>query len=235
MGLSSHHPTRLVLFQYHSVEIIMTEKTKIKLDKVRKVEKKKGGVGELTDEEREAVTIVFHQFETGLREGTIFTKDALDAMKALGLNPGEQEMIDMTNEVNNNGLIFYPDFCKLVLRKYREESKEILNQALFKVICGTDPYPQNFRAKKWKIKDKFFTKADFQFMMRNLPVPVEEEEIEAMFEFADKDKDGKINYRQGKNSRPKNKSNLNAIHSNLSVTHSLMIYKFSLHCPFRQS
>lgn len=52
-------------------------------------------------------------------------------------------------------------------------------------------------------------------MMRNLPVPVEEEEIEAMFEFADKDKDGKINYRQGKNSRPKNKSNLNAIHSNL--------------------
>ena len=35
-------------------------------------------------------------------------------------------------------------------------------------------------------------------MMRNLPVPVEEEEIEAMFEFADKDKDGKINYRQGK-------------------------------------
>ena len=44
-------------------------------------------------------------------------------MKALGLNPGEQEMIDMTNEVNNNGLIYYPDFCKLVLRKYREESK----------------------------------------------------------------------------------------------------------------
>ena len=72
-------------------------------------------------------------------------------------------------------------------------------------------------------------------MMRNLPVPVEEEEIEAMFEFADKDKDGKINYRQGKNSRPKNKSNLNAIHSNLSVTHSLMIYNFSLDCPFSQS
>ena len=44
-------------------------------------------------------------------------------MKALGLNPAEQEMIDMTNEVNNNGLIYYPDFCKLVLRKYREESK----------------------------------------------------------------------------------------------------------------
>ena len=52
----------------------MTEKTKVKLDKVKRAEKKKGGAGELTDEEREAVTIVFHQFETGLREGTIFTK-----------------------------------------------------------------------------------------------------------------------------------------------------------------
>ena len=66
---------------------------------------------------------------------------------------------------------------------------------LHKVICGSDPYPQNFRAKKWKIKDKFFTKTDFQFMMRNLPVPVNEEDIDEMFEYADKDKDGKINYR----------------------------------------
>ena len=63
------------------------------------------------------------------------------------------------------------------------------------VICGTDPYPKNFRAKKYKIKEKFFTKADFQLMMRNLPVPVSEEEINEMFDFADKDRDGKINYR----------------------------------------
>ena len=33
------------------------------------------------------------------------------------------------------------------------------------------------------MKDKFFTKADFQFMMRNLPVPVEEEDIDQMFDF----------------------------------------------------
>ena len=41
----------------------------------KKVSRKKlTAVEELTDEEREAVTIVFHQYETGLREGTIFTK-----------------------------------------------------------------------------------------------------------------------------------------------------------------
>ena len=36
--------------------------------------KTRTAVEELTSEEREAVTIVFHQYETGLREGTIFTK-----------------------------------------------------------------------------------------------------------------------------------------------------------------
>ena len=41
---------------------------------VRKVSKKLTAVDELTTEEREAVPIVFHQYETGLREGTIFTR-----------------------------------------------------------------------------------------------------------------------------------------------------------------
>ena len=39
-----------------------------------KTGKKTKAVDELTTQEREAVTIVFHQYETGLREGTIFTK-----------------------------------------------------------------------------------------------------------------------------------------------------------------
>ena len=57
-------------------------------------------------------------------------------MKALGLNPAEQEMIDMTNEVAVNGLVYFPDFCKLVLRKYREDNKELLNQTFFKVTLS---------------------------------------------------------------------------------------------------
>ena len=35
---------------------------------------KKLGMTPLTDQELDAVTIVFHQYETGLREGTIYTK-----------------------------------------------------------------------------------------------------------------------------------------------------------------
>ena len=61
----------------------MTDKKNEKVEKsektgqvkpVKKTLKKLTAVDELTSEEREAVTIVFHQYETGLREGTIFTK-----------------------------------------------------------------------------------------------------------------------------------------------------------------
>ena len=41
-------------------------------------------------------------------------------------------------------------------------------------------------------------KGDFVHMMRNLPVPVSEEDIEEMFEFADKNKDGKLSYKEFK-------------------------------------
>ena len=57
------------------------EKTKAKLEKAKRVGKKEVVADDLTDEEREAVTIVFHQFETGLREGTILVKVLLASSK----------------------------------------------------------------------------------------------------------------------------------------------------------
>ena len=53
-----------------------TNNNSLEKKKTKKDGKRKGraAVDEMTAEEREAVTIVFHQFETGLREGTIFTK-----------------------------------------------------------------------------------------------------------------------------------------------------------------
>ena len=40
------------------------------------------------------------------------------------------------------------------------------------MLCGTDPFPELFRAKKYKIHDKFLNRQDFNFIMRNLPIPV---------------------------------------------------------------
>jgi hypothetical protein len=62
-----------VKLEVTTVEKCNREKSKTKIGKSKKVEKVVV-VEELTDEEREAVYIVFHQFETGLREGTILVK-----------------------------------------------------------------------------------------------------------------------------------------------------------------
>ena len=66
------------------------------------------------------------------------------------------------------------------------------------MLCGTDPHPKDIRAKKYKVDKHFLTKEDFVHIMKNLPVPVDDEDIEEMFEFADKNKDGKLSYKEFK-------------------------------------
>ena len=63
------------------------------------------------------------------------------------------------------------------------------------MLCGTDPFPELFRAKRYKIHQKFVSKIEFKFIMRNLPVAVTEDDIEDMFAVADTDKDGRISYK----------------------------------------
>jgi len=69
---------------------------------------------------------------------------------------------------------------------------------MFKMLCGTEPHPKDIRAKKYRVDKHFLTKEDFVHIMKNLPVPVDDEDIEEMFEFADKNKDGKLSYKEFK-------------------------------------
>ena len=67
-------------------------------------------------------------------------KDLLPALVSLGLNMMEQEVIDMTNTVARNGLVYFPEFCAVVLKKFREEDEEQFSQIMFKVGIKTqDP------------------------------------------------------------------------------------------------
>ena len=88
----------------------------------------------LTDKELEDVTAVFRSLETGLRGATIDPQDLHKAMKRLGLNPSDQEMVDIPNRIARNGLIYFPDFCKLVLDTFREEkaAEEQFRRNMFK-------------------------------------------------------------------------------------------------------
>ena len=62
------------------------------------------------------------------------------------------------------------------------------------MLCGTEPHPRDFKAKKYKIDKHTLSKTEFVFMMRNLPVHVEDSEIEEMFQFADTDQDGQLSF-----------------------------------------
>ena len=45
-------------------------------------------------------------------------------MKMLGLNPSDQELLDIPNKISKNGFIYYPDFCQLCLEYFRQEPEE---------------------------------------------------------------------------------------------------------------
>ena len=49
-------------------------------------------------------------------------------------------MIDLNNTIARNGLIFFPDFSSLVLRKLREDDEEEFAQVMFKVSEDTSAH-----------------------------------------------------------------------------------------------
>ena len=42
----------------------------------------------------------------------------------------------------------------------------------FQVLCGTKPFSDKYKARRYRVQEQFLTKADFDFIMRNLPVKV---------------------------------------------------------------
>ena len=98
----------------------------------------------LTVNELHNVTSVFRSMEKNKKknreeDGTILPEDLPKAMRNLGLNPSEQEVIDIPNYITRKGLIFFSDFCKLVLSWFREEpsQEEHFKQNMFRVGMRT--------------------------------------------------------------------------------------------------
>ena len=45
-----------------------------------------------------------------------------------------QEVIDLTNNNVKNGYIYFPEFCNIIHKKYREEDEQVFYQDMFKVV-----------------------------------------------------------------------------------------------------
>ena len=69
------------------------------------------------------------------REKSIESKNDLkDQVMSSDDNLIEQEIVDLTNEIARNGLIFFPEFCEAVLARFRAENEEEFKQNMFKVM-----------------------------------------------------------------------------------------------------
>ena len=75
----------------------------------------------------------YFQLNSEMEKNLSQFQDLLEALHSLGISPTEQEVVDMQCEVEKKGRIFFPDFCKLCLRKFREFDEENFRQELFKV------------------------------------------------------------------------------------------------------
>ena len=51
---------------------------------------------------------------------------------------------------------------------------------MFKVLCGSKPYSDKMRAKKYNVQEQFLSRNSFMFIMRNLPVKVATNKCDAI-------------------------------------------------------
>jgi len=117
-------------------------------------------------------------------DGTISEKELGTVMRALGLNPTEEELTQMVKEVDQdgNGEVDFDEFCAMMIRRMEDEDgdEEILEA--FQVIDRDG--------------DGFITEADLKDLLATLGEKVTEEEIADMIKEVDMDGDGKVSYEE---------------------------------------
>jgi len=115
-------------------------------------------------------------------DGTISEKELGTVMRALGLNPTDDELTQMVKEVDidGNGEVDFEEFCTMMVRRMEDTDgdEEILEA--FQVIDRDG--------------DGFITESDLKDLLANLGDKVTEEEISDMIKEVDLDGDGKVSF-----------------------------------------
>ncbi|KHJ48692.1 EF hand [Trichuris suis] len=139
-------------------------------------------VQQLTPDEVDEFREAFMMFDKD-KNGTISTKELGVAMRSLGQNPTEQELIEMINEVDidGNGQIEFPEFCLMMKRMMKETDSEMIREA-FRVFD--------------KDGNGVVTAQEFRYFMMHMGMQFTEDEVDEMIQEVDVDGDGQIDYEE---------------------------------------
>ncbi|CAI4225930.1 unnamed protein product [Auanema sp. JU1783] len=139
-------------------------------------------VEEFTQEELQEFAQAFKMFDKD-GNGTMNIKELGVAMRTLGLNPTEEELLNMVNEydVDGNGKIDFGEFCKMMKEMNKETDQELIRLA-FKVFD--------------KDGNGFITAQEFKHFMTTMGEKFTEEEVDEIIKEVDKDGDEQIDYEE---------------------------------------
>ncbi|CAD6194593.1 unnamed protein product [Caenorhabditis auriculariae] len=133
---------------------------------------------EFTAEELQEFAQAFKLFDKD-GNNTMNIKELGVAMRTLGLNPTEEELLNMVNEydVDGNGKIDFGEFCKMMKEMNKETDQELIRLA-FKVFD--------------KDGNGFITAQEFKHFMTTMGERFSEEEVDEIIREVDKDGDEQI-------------------------------------------
>jgi len=137
---------------------------------------------EYTEEELSEFQQAFKEFDKD-GSGTISTKELGYAMRMLGLNPTEDELLNIVNEfdVDGNGTIDFPKFCKMMRCMNKETDEELIKMA-FKVFD--------------KDGNGLITADEFRYFMTTMGERLTDEEVDEIIAEVDVDGDQQICYEE---------------------------------------
>ncbi|PAV82896.1 hypothetical protein WR25_23859 isoform C [Diploscapter pachys] len=137
---------------------------------------------EFTQEELQEFAQAFKMFDKD-GNGTMNIKELGVAMRTLGLNPTEEELLNMVNEydIDGNGKIDFGEFCKMMKEMNKETDQELIRLA-FKVFD--------------KDGNGFITAQEFKHFMTTMGEKFTEEEVDEIIKEVDRDGDEMIDYEE---------------------------------------
>uniref|UniRef100_A0A914P5F2 EF-hand domain-containing protein n=1 Tax=Panagrolaimus davidi TaxID=227884 RepID=A0A914P5F2_9BILA len=131
-------------------------------------------------EEMEEYTEAFKAFDKD-GNGSISSKELGVAMRSLGQNPTEQELLDMVNEVDidGSGTIDFPEFCQMMKRMNKENDSEMIREA-FRVFDRDG--------------NGYITAEEFRYFMTTMGEQFSDDEVDEIIAEVDTDKDGQVRF-----------------------------------------